>query len=298
MLSGYAVRPPWNVAGVDYHVGIPSGTTLTPWRSASAANASFNLTSGRVSCSSAGATVTINALDFSPASGVSPYIYDTNNCSWTISNSKFGCPGAYANVIADHVTLIANQFDQNGCSGSPSSFVTGNTFVLKYNWFWRGYQHVLETGGPGAIDYRFNLIDDMVPGGSASGQHENWQQLTGTSTLSADTISFNTAYQHTVGSGNGEGYQFYCNSGPCTINHPVLSNNVSIALPGVSMSYLVNGGDASHATNPVVGGTNASNYFDLRGAFGAYYLGAITSAKGWTSSGNIDLNSGATIAPG
>src|ERR1700744_2260487 len=25
-------RPPWNVAGVDYHVGLPEGTRLTDWQ--------------------------------------------------------------------------------------------------------------------------------------------------------------------------------------------------------------------------------------------------------------------------
>ena len=28
LLNGYAVRPPWEVAGVDYAVGVPTGTTL------------------------------------------------------------------------------------------------------------------------------------------------------------------------------------------------------------------------------------------------------------------------------
>jgi len=28
LLSGYVVRPPWKVAGVDYAVGVPAGTAL------------------------------------------------------------------------------------------------------------------------------------------------------------------------------------------------------------------------------------------------------------------------------
>ena len=31
LLNGYAVRPPWMVAGVDYAAGVPAGTTLTDW---------------------------------------------------------------------------------------------------------------------------------------------------------------------------------------------------------------------------------------------------------------------------
>jgi hypothetical protein len=295
MLNGYTSRPLWNVAGVDYHVGIPTGTTLTGWRSASAANASFDLGSGRVSCTSAGAHVTLNAIDFSPAATVSPFVYDTIGCSWTISNSKFTCPGTYTNIFVDNLTLTNSEFDQNGCPNGPSSFITGSNVTIKYNWFRRGWQHVLETGGPGSIDYRFNLIDDMVPAGAAGGSHENFQQLSGTASISADTLVFNTVYQHTSGTGNGEGYQFYCNSGPCTVNNPILSNNTTIALPGTGMSYVVNGGDPSKSAS-IVNGTNKDNYFDVTGAFAAYYPNTITTAN-WTSSGNINMSNGKTINP-
>ena len=42
---------------------------------------------------------------------------------------------------------------------------------------------------------------------------------------------------------------------------------------------------------------NANNYFDARGAYGAYYPGTMTQGMGWTSSGNIDMNTGAVITP-
>jgi hypothetical protein len=64
------------------------------------------------------------------------------------------------------------------------------------------------------------------------------------------------------------------------------------------MSYVVNGGDASHPSFPVSNGINRDNYFDLRGAYGAHYPGTMTSARGWTSSGNMDLNTGRAITPG
>jgi hypothetical protein len=59
------------------------------------------------------------------------------------------------------------------------------------------------------------------------------------------------------------------------------------------MSYVVHGSD-----NVVLNGVNRDNFFDLRGAFGAYYPGTMTPARGWTSSGNIDLNTGRAITPG
>jgi hypothetical protein len=32
LLAGYAKRPPWKVAGVDYAVGVPATATLTDWQ--------------------------------------------------------------------------------------------------------------------------------------------------------------------------------------------------------------------------------------------------------------------------
>ncbi|MEJ0073151.1 MAG: hypothetical protein WDN27_03690 [Candidatus Saccharibacteria bacterium] len=206
MLNSYTARPQWNVAGVDYKVGIPDGTTLTPWRSASVPNISINLSSGRVSCTTAGAHVTLNAIDFSTAAGVSPWIYDnSNDCTWTVANSKFTCSGNYTNIVAGNITLKNNEFDQAGCTNQPSSFATvGGSVTVQYNWFRNGWQHVIETGGPGSIDYRFNLIDDMVTHTSQlAGSHENFQQLYGTAPISADVVTFNTVYQHTAGTGNG-----------------------------------------------------------------------------------------------
>ena len=44
-------------------------------------------------------------------------------------------------------------------------------------------------------------------------------------------------------------------------------------------------------------GQNKKNYFDRSGAYGAYYPGSFTQALGWSSSGNIDMNTGAIITP-
>jgi hypothetical protein len=256
------VRPAWQVAGVDFAVGVPSQITLTPWRSAHVANVDFNLSSGRVSCSSRGANVVIDGIDFN----------------------------AYSGIIGDSLTILHSELNQTGCP-RVSSFITGGPVVAKYNWFRNGSQHVIETGGPGALDQEYNLIDTTVPGGAATGSHENFQQLTGTAMISSSVIAYNTVHQ--PAGGNGEGWQFYCNSGPCQLVNPTIRNNTVVTLPGANMSYVVHGSD-----NVVANGVNRDNFFDLRGAFGAYYPGTMTPARGWTSSGNIDLNTGRAITPG
>jgi len=287
LLSGYPVRPSWQVAGVDYAVGVPSGTALTPI-SAPRSDVSFTPGSNLVRCTTPGSTVTLSAIEFSNAT-----IYDGGeNCSWVVTNSHFGCPTNYTSVAADNVSISRSEFNQAGCSG-PSSFVSAGTPVtLEYDWFRNAYQHILETGGgSGSITERFNLIDTSVPGGCATGQHENFLQLSGTATVANALVSFNTAYQPSGGC--GEGWQFYCNSGPCSLTSPTLANNTTVSLPGAGMSYVVHGSE-----NVVSNGVNRDNYFDTRGAFGAYYPGTVTPARGWTSSGNVDLTTGATIVPG
>jgi len=250
---------------------------------------SYNPGNGLVRCNTPGSTITLSGVEFGSAS-----IYDDKNgCRWIVRNSHFGCPVNYSNVISDDVDIQNSEFDQGGCT-SPSSFIAGRNVTAKRNWFRRGSQHVIEIGAPGAIAMQDNLIDDMVPGGPATGAHENFQQLSGTAKISSDVVSGNFAYQHTPGSGNGEGWQFYCNSGPCEVDNPVFENNVTVALPGMHMSYVVHGANSSN----VVNGTNRNNYFDLRGAYGAHYPGTMTPAQGWTSSGNVDLNTGKTITPG
>ena len=267
-------------------MGIPSGTPLTPIASASIPGAS--LSGSLLRCNTPGSTVTITGVEFGDKT-----IYDNTGCTWKVSNSHFGCPVNYTSIAADNLTIVNDEFDQAGCT-NPSSFVTGGNVVLKYNWFRNGSARVLETGGGGGrIVEQFNLIDTMVPGGAATGAHENWLQLSGTSAVNDPLISYNTAYQPRAG--NGEGWQFYCNSGPCTVNNPVLTNNVVVSLPGAGMSYVMHGAESRYG-GTIVGGLNRDNYYDLRGAYGAYYPSSFVA--GWSSSGNTDLNTGQTIIPG
>lgn len=106
-LSTYgAHRPPWNVAGIDYYVGQPTGQTLTDW------NATFMTGACSTSCSVGGATwqvpvsgdlagqlvclsgnPVLDRYDFTtgtiPANGI--YFAPGSCTGLTITNSKFGC---------------------------------------------------------------------------------------------------------------------------------------------------------------------------------------------------------------
>lgn len=295
-LSGYSARPPWNVAGVDYHVGITSGTSLTDWRSLSKPNLSVNTGSGLINCTSPGASITIDAVDFTLGTQ-KPFFFGGSDCTWLITNSKFSCPGSSSGqIILNGVTMRYIEVDQAGCANT-STFSWDNN--LEYSWIKHTYQHVMEAGPPGNFHQRYNLYDDELPVGCSQGQHENflqWTNTNGGAAVSNVQIQYNFAYHHTSGSGCGEGWQFYCDPAACAFNNLSLDHNTVVALAGTNMSNVVNGGDASKPTSTYTSATNSNNYFGLNSA-SPYYINTITVARNWVSSCNIDMANGLLINP-
>jgi hypothetical protein len=89
LLASYRTRPPWKVAGIDYPVGVPSGTTLTDWQSLSGpgitVRADVTPPYVRVDDTS---NVVISGVDFSLHDGA--YLWFKNSPSLTVINSNFG----------------------------------------------------------------------------------------------------------------------------------------------------------------------------------------------------------------
>jgi hypothetical protein len=312
LLNGYVTRPPWNVAGVDYHVGIPAGTVLTDWVNISDPN--ISISTGMVRCLGRGASVTLNAIDFSLHSGAYIYIPSGGCRKLTITSSYFGCnsynfSGPANTFIVNQnnafITLKTSNINPGNCGGISSPPIGGS--VVQYNWFQtssntNGSGQFI--GGPavGDLDARWNYIDDMNICG-ACGIHQNyvqWMNMAGVNV----TWQFNTATQYHLG--GAEGPQFYANNSG-NFNTLSFSYNTEISKPNSgsnTMSYMVHGnchgsGDCSTTTTQISGSAiNANNYFDTSGAYGAYYPGTFTiPSASWTSSGNIDMNTGKTITP-
>jgi len=313
LLSKYgSKRPIWDVAGVDYHVGIPAGTTLTDWQKIDDPNLSVNTSTGMIRCTGVGASVTLDEIDFSLHNGA--YIYNgAEGCAAiTISNSNFACPTAAPSFVfiqdQNNAAYIVkyNNFNgascwaSNGPAGGFQAFLSVSRAIVQYNWFINSSEQVLDASPPGPFDYRYNLLDNMV---IAPGAHMNYQQFTAGGTVSGDLVAFNTSYQTSCG--GAEGYQFYNNNRLAITINPVLENNTMIARPpesrcatpnnNVVMSYMVHGTSGGQYPTMISGnGINEFNYFDESGAYGAYYPGTMI---GWTNSGNINMTTGAAITP-
>lgn len=304
LLSGYAVRPNWRVAGVDYRVGINTGVVLKSPNTL-ASNSALRVSGTQVRCTGASA-VTIDSVDFTGYT----FYNGTDGCAnVTITNSKFACPSSWSasapwSLIADQMganfTLMYNELYGDNCGIWPkntSDPVAVGNVVFQYNRMQHFPERHVSPGGK--IDYRFNLIDQPL---TQTGAHENYLQWWGGA--NSAMVAYNTTY-NAASTAGAEGFQFYTNQAG-SFSTISFTNNTMIAKPlggRTTMSYMVHGNchsraDCSSTVTPIAGGAiNANNFFDASGAFAAYYTGTFTSAFGWTNSGNIDMNTGATITP-
>jgi hypothetical protein len=302
-------------AGVDYAVGIPTGTVLTDWQSL-AGTAGIDVSGNTVRCQGTyaakpSATAVINGVDFTLHGGAKIYISSGGCSSLTITNSKFGCSTAsgsdlYYVQMQNNLTLTFNnnEVDGQGCDIGQNSVIqtSGNgTITLMYNYFNNPIDHILEQGattGVNTIVYKYNLINGFNPSLSPS-NHMNFLQL-GSGTVTPD-VEFNVAYlPQLFAVAPGEVFQYYFN-GSGTVINPINSYNTIIGIQPTgqslaSVSYAIHGQAAGGTGISVLSGTgtNTGNYFDITGMYGAHYPNSMT---GWTSSGNINMTTGASITP-
>ena len=290
LLNGYAARPPWKVAGVDYAVGYPTGTSLTDWRGLSGTGISSTASQLRLNGVSGH---TFDSIDFSLGGGAQLLL--TSSPNTIISNCKFGGTNlaSLSTGVIDNDAggmTVTNCIIDGGATGGADAQAAliwcraPGTVLLQYNWFKNYPNEIISLNGSGTLTYKWNFIDNCVI--ETSG-HQNYLQASGNGAAITSIIKFNTSRQ-TLSAG-GEGFQFY-NNQTGTNTSPVCSNNTMICTgtPGY-MSYMIHGWVYAGNTN---NGTALaqSNYFDTTGAYGAFYGGSLT---GWTISGNVNMLTGA-----
>lgn len=149
MLNSYSARRPnWNVACVDYAVGITSGTTLKDPATISMPGVSVNTSTAGVAIT--GQNVTLDGYDFSLNGGYGIFLNAANTGgTLTITNSKF-IMGAKDNPPVEDGTVNNNggalKFWNNEVTGSATTS-PGSGGIL--NWHGNG------------IDARYNLIQTV-----------------------------------------------------------------------------------------------------------------------------------------
>jgi hypothetical protein len=294
LFSGDAVRPPWKVAGVDYHVGVPSGIVLkAPTSSNMPAGASLSGQNITVT----GNNVTISGFDFSGNGGYGIYIEPGASGTRIINNlfvdsSKSGPIPVNIAFGASDTYVAYNTINGGGVNGNQrfdeTIYNLGTGLTVEYNFIENAPGRFVSTGA-GPLVYAFNLLEN---GGWHPGVHLNFLQFGGGNIINPQ-VQFNTVVQNET-IANGEGFQMYNNTAG-SITSGVISNNTMISIPAVAqsgasgpaLSYLIHAGSNSQYPSPATGVVQ-DNYMDIGSAYGAFYPGL----SGFTYSGNINLRNG------
>lgn len=200
VLNGYKARPPWNVAGSDFAVGIPSGIILKDPRSATLP-AGCSLTRTTVVCAG---TVNLDGYDFSLNDGTTLVV---TNGDVTVQNSLFivgtnqGALGKILDVSgATNVDFLHNEFDGSDIPvtsqrGQTINIRNAGTVRFKYNFFHNSGGDMLQFGGGPQVNIvQFNLFKDI----GLKTPHSDTIQWCGAIVNNSD-IGFNTVVQTASG---------------------------------------------------------------------------------------------------
>ena len=319
LLNGYAARPAWNVAGVDYAVGYAAGTVLKDPMTAAlpagvtrdAANHTFLIT---------GNNVVLSGWDFSLEGGWQVMATNANNP--IISNNYFkiganglqpisllGVPNGYTGQGA---TIVNNVIDGNNVDiGGQALIATsrGGTFVIQYNLIQNSGCDLIDAGADtlasGVVttyDVRYNVLKNA---GQQTSGHPDWFQTFANNHYNNITIDYNTVIQTGYPPGGGsQGFTLDGNAnaplatfdGGSVSNNTIIVTSTPVGATGYAMRFstdLINGTftvannyiDASGLSN---GGIN----YDIRQSIaGGPYHGTIKSF------GDVNMVTGAVIAP-
>ena len=311
LLGGYAVRPAWKVAGVDYQVGTPGGLTLQDPTVAANLPAGVSIDSTNDVLDITQSNVTLSGFDFSLHGGwgvvIEPGVGNT-----TIADCNFSMLGGEPVAIDAASTSIGSLTVEycsfNGNSedipsvrpppagtgiGSAINYFGSGSFVAEYD-----YIHAMPADG---IDFsdgtvtptiEYNLFEDL---GTTPGAHPDPVQFYGDAVSNA-LIAFNTIYQPQDGEAVNEGLAIEAQGGS-TISATTIADNTIIAT-GPTLTQSINIGifqDTGNTTNGVV---VEDNYLDPTGAYGPFGSGGSTiQGSNLSVSGNVDLVTGAGVAP-
>ncbi len=179
LLSDYALRPPWKVAGVDYAVGVPRGTALKDPTTISMPGVSIDTTRHIIFVT--GSNVTLDGYDFSLHGGWSVYI-ERGRSDTVIENSKFlvgannlvpiAAESGAGKLTVEYCTIDGGGF---GVAGNPGAIYTlisyngSGGLTVEYDWLKNAPQHIIEFRNGTLID-QYNLIQNA---GYFVGAHVN-----------------------------------------------------------------------------------------------------------------------------
>lgn len=293
-LNGYATRPTWFVAGVDYAVGIPSGTTLQDPATIVLTGVTVDSTHHIVYVDAP--NITLDSYDFSLDGGWEVEVganIAAANVSIIHSNFKigsnglptiFGAPGA-SNLYVGYCIIDGN--DKSDSFNGTSITMNGSGLTAEYNWFKNNTGGGIDVGGGGTVILRYNVFENL---GLGKSMQPFWLQLGGSNY--AVTTIYNTTYQPATTNGSSSGgFQIVIDNSlnSSQITSGEVGNNTMVALANAGMSFLVSV-DTSQLAGPV---TVHDNFADISGAQEFALSGSSGGDSSFTN--NVNLTNGQTF---
>lgn len=298
ILSGYTLRPSWQVAGVDYVVGIPAGTVLKNPSTISMSGVGVNGSTHVITVSSSNAT--LDGYDFSLSGGWEIDVGSgATNVTIQNSNFKVGVNGGIP-IFADlagSINILHNKFDGGAASGAgvSSMIYTGASAVIQYNQFTNFPNDAIDLVRSGSFTIQYNLFDTMNFGVYHTDCIQTYDTTGAGQNIGSLLIEYNTMYQPPTWAGQMNSFSRVGDQGVGVVNNAIADHN-TIVFPantaGGNTSSVFNwglGGGAGTLVNPSI----HDNFVDATGVLyqpiSTYYED--TGIKNPMSYGNWNLPS-------
>ena len=293
LLNGYAVRPSWEVAGVDYYVGVPANAVLSdPSTLSSNPNISVNSSTHQISAYGSG--YTISNINFSLDGGWQLILYGSNI---TVEDDNFAIGSNGNAMLNDNVGGINNtiQYSTFNANGRTDNYNNTDIAILgpvtvEYCLIENASSDLVDVGGSGSrvqdITLKYNLL---VNAGQASGTHPDWLQFGG-GTYTVD-VEYNTFYQTAAVNGPGTQGIFTDagNNGASLVGANIVSNNTIVTLAGARVNYAIGALASSGSGNTF---SISNNYIDPTGVGNSVFK--YTSSQN-TQTDNVNMVTGALV---
>ena len=284
LLNGYAATPSWNVAGVNYAVGIPAGTALQdPATGALPAGVTRNIEAHTFTIT--GNNVVLSGWDFSLEGGWAVIINGNDD---TIENSNFAIGSNALDPIntggrdINSVTIRNNVINGNGILPKPNVgliwLLDQGTSTIEYNLIENAFTTAIQespsgSGGPsteiGQI-VRYNVIANTGLGYLSTGAHGDIIQdfgiaASGTQVFNNIQINYNTLIESARASA-GQGLSILSaggNKNTYALQVSVSNNTVVLSSAPAKIAYGIGIIDTTWLDG---NGIFADNYIDPTGA--------------------------------
>jgi hypothetical protein len=309
VLAGYAVRPPWKVAGVDYAVGVPSNLALKDPLSIAMAGVSIDASQHIVTVT--GSNVTLNGYNFgleggwriNLATGAKNTIIE--NDSFSMGSTQPVAINASSTSVGD-LTVLNCSFNGNSANipsvrpppngsgiGSAINYNGSGTFVAEYNYIHDMPADGIDfSGGTVTPTVKYNVFKNL---GTTPGAHPDPVQFYGDAVTNAQ-IDFNTIYSPQSGEVANIGLTIESQGG-ASITNTSLSNNVIVAT-GPALTQSINIGVFQDSGNTTSGVVVKNNYLDPTGSYGPFGSGGSTiQGSKLTFNGNMNMVTGKDTEP-